>query len=183
VAERATASRVRLERASPRRLREFLDAVDRSRRLHGQWVAPPASAPAYRKYLARARRPGQRGYFIVRRDTNALAGVVNVSEIVRGNFQSAYLGYYAFTPHAAQGFMREGLALVLDAAFARLKLHRLEANIQPANTNSVRLVQALGFRLEGLSPRYLKIANTWRDHERWALLADDWTSARGRVVR
>jgi len=70
--------------------------------------------------------------------------------------------------------MTEGLQLVLRHAFRRLKLHRLEANIQPANTASIRLVRSLGFRKEGFSPRYLKIGGRWRDHERWALLVEDW---------
>ena len=180
MAERAPAAGVRLERPSARRQREFLEAVRRSRRLHARWVAPPASAPAYRAYLARVRRPTQAAYFVIRRDTNALAGVINVSEIVRGNFQSAYLGYYAFTPHANQGLMTEGVTQVVDEAFSRLRLHRLEANIQPDNLASIGLVRSLGFRLEGLSPRYLKIAAHWRDHQRWALLAEDWLALRPR---
>jgi len=95
-----------------------------------------------------------------------------VSEIVRGAFRSAYLGYYAFAPHDGHGLMAEGLALVIRDAFRRLRLHRVEANIQPGNKASLRLVRRLGFRREGYSPRYLKIAGRWRDHERWALLAD-----------
>jgi ribosomal-protein-alanine N-acetyltransferase len=169
---------VRLERPSLRRQRQFLAAVRRSRGLHGRWVAPPASAPAYRAYLARARRPNQAVFFVIHRATNTLAGVVNVSEIVRGNFQSAYLGYYAFAPHAGHGLMKAGLALVLDAAFGRLRLHRVEANIQPDNAASAALARALGFRLEGRSPRYLKVARAWRDHDRWALLADEWPALR-----
>jgi [ribosomal protein S5]-alanine N-acetyltransferase len=102
-----------------------------------------------------------------------------VSEIVRGNFQSAYLGYYAFTPHARQGLMTEGLTLVVSEAFRRLGLHRLEANIQPSNAASRRLVRRLGFRREGLSRRYLVIAGRWRDHERWAILAEDWRGRDG----
>jgi len=178
VAGREAAARVGLERVSARRQQEFLAAVRRSRSLHGRWVAPPASAPAYRRYLASLRRPTRAAFFIVRRDSSELAGVVNISEIVRGNFQSAYLGYYAFTPHAGQGLMREGLGLVIDQAFARLRLHRLEANIQPANKASTRLVRALAFRHEGRSPRYLNIAGHWQDHDRWALLADDWLKFR-----
>ncbi|HEU5196898.1 MAG TPA: GNAT family N-acetyltransferase [Methylomirabilota bacterium] len=146
----------------------------RSRRLHARWVIPPASVPAYRRYLTRSRRATQVAYFVVRRDTNELAGVINVSEIVRGNFQSAYLGYYAFTPHAGHGLMREGLTHVIEQAFTKLKLHRLEANIQPANNPSIRLVRSLNFRCEGLSLRYLHIAGGWRDHQRWALLKEDW---------
>jgi len=99
---------------------------------------------------------------------------VNVSEIVRGSFQSAYLGYYAFEPFAGRGFLRSGLSLVIAHCFGELRLHRLEANIQPDNARSIALVKSLGFRLEGFSPRYLKIGGRWRDHERWALLSDDW---------
>jgi [ribosomal protein S5]-alanine N-acetyltransferase len=178
MAERDGAERVRLERPSARREREFLDAVRRSRRLHGRWVAPPASAPAYRAYLARTRRPVHRGYFVIEGERGGLVGVVNVSEIVRGNFQSAYLGYYALVPHAGRGLMTVGLARVLDEAFERLKLHRLEANIQPDNAASIALVRRLGFRLEGRSPRYLRIAGQWRDHERWAILAPEWRALR-----
>jgi ribosomal-protein-alanine N-acetyltransferase len=70
--------------------------------------------------------------------------------------------------------MAEGLSLVLDDAFRRRRLHRLEANIQPGNRPSIRLVRRLGFRREGYSARYLRIAGRWRDHERWAILADEY---------
>jgi ribosomal-protein-alanine N-acetyltransferase len=109
-----------------------------------------------------------------------LVGVINLNEIVRGIFQSAYLGYYAFEPFAGMGLMSEGLALVLEQAFGPLGLHRLEANVQPGNQRSARLVANLGFRLEGLSPRYLKIGGRWRDHQRWAILVDDWRRKRAR---
>jgi len=68
--------------------------------------------------------------------------------------------------------MSEGLRLVLRHAFGTLGLHRLEANIQPENHDSVRLVRGAGFRREGFSPRYLKILGRWRDHERWAITAE-----------
>jgi [ribosomal protein S5]-alanine N-acetyltransferase len=67
--------------------------------------------------------------------------------------------------------MREGLNAVVRHAFKNMKLHRLEANIQPNNLRSIRLVQACGFSQEGFAPRYLKIGGRWRDHERWAILA------------
>jgi ribosomal-protein-alanine N-acetyltransferase len=111
-----------------------------------------------------------------------LAGVINLSEIVRGAFRSAYLGYYAFVPHAGRGYMTEGLALALRWIFGTLRLHRVEANIQPGNAASRALVRRLGFRREGFSPRYLKIAGRWRDHERWALVAEDWRRHRSSSV-
>ena len=98
-----------------------------------------------------------------------MAGMVTIDSIIRGRFQSASLSYAAFAPAAGQGYMSEGLALVLRYAFSELRLHRLEANIQPANHASLRLVRRLGFRQEGYSPDMLFIDGAWRDHERWAI--------------
>jgi ribosomal-protein-alanine N-acetyltransferase len=127
--------------------------------------------------------PRRHRLLVCRRADGAIVGVVNVSEIVRAAFQSAYLGYYAFRPHAGQGLMAEGLGLVLRHAFRRLGLHRLEANVQPGNRPSRALVRRLGFRKEGFSPRYLKVGGRWRDHERWAIVREDWTATvRGQGV-
>jgi ribosomal-protein-alanine N-acetyltransferase len=115
--------------------------------------------------------PGSHAFLVCRRDSGAIVGVVNVTNVVMGLFRSAYLGYYAFAAHQGQGLMREGLQAVVRHAFGQLKLHRLEANIQPGNAPSIALVKACGFRKEGYSPRYLKIAGRWRDHERWAIVA------------
>ena len=166
--------RVHLERPTLRREGDYLAGVRRSRALHRGFVTAAATGPEYRDYLRRARRRNQESFFVVRNDSGGLAGVINVNEIVRYAFQSAYLGYYAFAPHAGFGFMREGLGLVIDRCFGPLGLHRLEANIQPSNSRSIGLVRKLGFEKEGLSRRYLKIGGRWRDHERWALLAEEW---------
>jgi ribosomal-protein-alanine N-acetyltransferase len=165
---------VRLEAPSMRREQEFLGAVRRSRALHRNFVTPPNTPEKFRDLVLRGRDKSHQGYFVVFEETDQLAGVINVGSITRGALQSAYLGYYAFTPHAGRGLMRAALPLVIDDCFRRLKLHRLEANIQPTNEPSIQLVKRLGFSLEGLSPRYLKVAGRWRDHERWALLAEDW---------
>ena len=165
-------ARVRLERPTLRAAAEFLAAVHRSRKLHAPWARAPSSEAAYRAFVRRSRLPTHVAYLIRLRDTRELVGVAGVSEIVRGNLRSAYLGYYAFAPHHGKGLMREGLALVIRQAFGRLRLHRLEANVQPGNRASLELVRRLGFRREGFSRRYLKIRGRWRDHERWALVAD-----------
>jgi ribosomal-protein-alanine N-acetyltransferase len=156
---------------------EFLDAVRRSRRLHGRWAAPPRTAKQYRAFVRRVRGPVHFGHFICT-EAGQLVGVININEIVRGVFRSGYLGYYAFTPYAGRGFMRQGLQQVLALAFRKYKLHRVEANIQPDNNRSIQLVCSLGFRREGRSPRYLKLGGHWRDHERWALTIEDWRAAR-----
>jgi ribosomal-protein-alanine N-acetyltransferase len=163
-----------LERPGLRHEQEYLVGVRRSRALHRGFVSTATTGAEYRDYLRRSRRPNQESFFVVRNDGAGLAGVINVNEIVRYAFQSAYLGYYAFTPHAGCGLMREGLTLVIDRCFGELRLHRLEANIQPTNGRSIALVRQLGFTQEGLSPRFLKVGGRWRDHERWALLADGW---------
>jgi ribosomal-protein-alanine N-acetyltransferase len=117
-------------------------------------------------------KPPDHHAFLVRsRNAGVLVGYVGVTNVVRGAFQSAYLGYYAFHGQEEQGLMTEGLKLVAGHAFDNLGLHRLEANIQPANAASLALVRRCGFSKEGYSPRYLKIRGRWRDHERWALLA------------
>jgi len=165
-------SRITLRKPTWRDRHEFLAAVRASRALHRGWVAPPASSVAYAAWLQRLRGPAHVGFLAIA--DGAIAGVVNLNEIVRGSFQGAYLGYYANVRLAGRGYMREALALALDQAFGPLRLHRLEANIQPANHPSIALVESLGFRREGVSPRYLKIGGRWRDHERWALLREEW---------
>ena len=77
-------------------------------------------------------------------------------------------------PFAGQGYMTEAIQLMLRYAFKQLRLHRLEANIQPGNIASIALVRRAGFVREGYSRRYLKICGQWRDHERWAIIAEDW---------
>jgi ribosomal-protein-alanine N-acetyltransferase len=101
-----------------------------------------------------------------------MLGLFQVTNIVRGPFRSAYLGYFGFAGQTGQGLMSAALRLLLRQVFGPMKLHRLEANIQPDNLASIALVRACGFRQEGYSPRYLKIRGRWRDHERWAILAD-----------
>jgi ribosomal-protein-alanine N-acetyltransferase len=135
---------------------------------------------AFDQYLARARRKEYECFLVRRVDDDALIGAININQIIRGFFHSGYLGYYGFRPHDGQGLMTDGLNLVLCHAFRRLKMHRLEANIQPGNVASIALVKRCGFRREGLSRRYLKIAGRWRDHERWAITIEDWRDAAGR---
>jgi [ribosomal protein S5]-alanine N-acetyltransferase len=110
----------------------------------------------------------------VRDADRVIVGAIELSQIVGGKFRSAYLGYHIGASFAHRGYMQAALALLLTLAFGRFRLHRVEANIQPHNHASLRLVRRLGFRREGYSPRYLKIGGQWRDHERWALLVEDW---------
>lgn len=164
-------ARVRLQPLTAADEAEFLAAVARSRALHGRWVSPPTTPARFAALVERTQGPLNHGFVVRRRDSGAMVGWIELTNIVRGVFLNAYVGYYAFTGHEGQGLMHEGLQQAARHAFGPLRLHRLEANIQPENSASIALVQACGFEREGFSPRYLKIRGRWRDHERWALLA------------
>lgn len=181
-AQMARSTRLLLAEPTARDLPELLELARASREFHRPWVYLSQTREGWRRYLGRARQENVVSYLLRRRDTSELVGVVNLNEIVRGVFQSAYLGFYAHARHSRQGLVSEGLRAVLALAFRKHRLHRVEANIQPDNEASLRLVERLGFQREGLSPRYLRIGGRWRDHERWALTREAWQAraARGR---
>jgi [ribosomal protein S5]-alanine N-acetyltransferase len=156
---------------------EFIAAALASKAGMLPWVDPPDSPERYAAYLERSARVDFECFLVRHRDCGRLVGFVNINNIVRGGFQSGYLGYAGFATHAGKGLMSAGVAAVVGTAFGRLGLHRVEANIQPANARSITLVKRLGFRREGLSPHYLMVDGQWRDHERWAILADEWPAA------
>jgi [ribosomal protein S5]-alanine N-acetyltransferase len=152
--------------------RDELTRLNRaSARFHRGLVRPPRRPGEFLAYLARSRRPDHVALLVCRKEDGAIVGVINLSEIVRGNLRSAYLGYYVGAAHAGLGYMTEALPLAVRHAFRAIKLHRVEANIQPGNVPSIRLVRRAGFTREGFSPRYLRVCGRWRDHERWALLS------------
>jgi len=153
---------------------EFIAVMRASRSFHRPWATAPTDDEAFSAYLADSRRPDFEAMLVCRREDRAVLGFFNLSHITRGSLQSAYLGYAVGSAYAHQGYMREGIELVLRQAFVTLHLHRIEANIQPGNNASIALAQGAGFSREGFSPRYLKIGGRWRDHERWAILAEDW---------
>lgn len=168
----AAGYRVRLAKPCAADCREFIRAMADSRAFHHPWVSAPCDAAAWRRYLDRLERDNEAGFLVRRLADNVLCGVVNLNIITYEALCSAYLSYYAVADQAGRGYMKEGLQLLIRRAFGEMGLHRLEANIQPDNERSIRLVESLGFECEGYSPRYLKVNGKWRDHERWALLAD-----------
>ena len=146
-----------------------------SRDYHAPFVVPCRDEEAFAAWLEAAGEPANRSLVARRMVDGALVGVINLTQIARGNFCSAYMGYHGYAATAGQGLMTRALRLGLRHVFDGLGLHRVEANIQPGNLRSIALIRRVGFRKEGYSPRYLKIAGEWRDHERWALTAEDWT--------
>ncbi|HEX6653330.1 MAG TPA: GNAT family protein [Thermoleophilaceae bacterium] len=171
--------RVELHKLSAGDRDEFVEAMARSREFHGTWISPPATAADFDQLLRRAEDDTFVSLVIRLREDGRLAGMFNISEIVRRAFQSAYVGYGGIAGLEGRGYMTEGMGLVLDHTFGALGLHRLEANIQPGNTASIALVRRCGFVREGFSEKYLKIGGAWRDHERWAIRAELWHELRG----
>ncbi len=159
---------------------EFLALTRASRRAHRGLAASPTSPDEYELWLERSRAADVAAFLVCRTEDDAIVGSVALSQIFRGNFQSAYLGYQIGAPHAGRGYMTEALKLVLKHAFRTLGLHRVEANVQPGNEASIRVVRRAGFTREGYSRRYLKIGGRWRDHERWAILREEWASKKAR---
>jgi [ribosomal protein S5]-alanine N-acetyltransferase len=157
---------------------EFIALNRASKRLHRGRVSPPTGPIDFHKLLERCGRPDMRCLVICRIDDEAIVGMINLSQIFRGGFQSAYLGYYIGAEFARQGYTTEAVELILEYAFQRLRLHRLEANIQPGNRGSIAIVKRAGFVREGFSERYLKVCGRWRDHERWAIIAEQWRARR-----
>lgn len=155
---------------------EFTARARESRTLHRPWLFPPERPDAYAAYTETlARDAAREGFLVVERGESgadgAIAGFININNIVLGGFRCGALGYGAFAHAAGRGLMGEALGLVMGLAFGPLGLHRLEANIQPGNAASTALVRRAGFRLEGFSPDFLHIDGAWRDHERWAITA------------
>jgi ribosomal-protein-alanine N-acetyltransferase len=104
----------------------------------------------------------------------AVVGGVNLSVIVRGVFENAYLGYWIDAVHAGRGFTTEAVRLALAEAFGPAGLHRVQAAVIPRNGASIRVLAKLGFREEGLALRYLRINGRWEDHLLFALTSEEW---------
>jgi ribosomal-protein-alanine N-acetyltransferase len=151
----------------------FLGAMRDSVGLHHPWVSAPRDHAGWQRYMKRLERDNEAGFLVKRIHDNVICGVINLNIITYEALCSAYISYFAVAAQAEKGYMKEGMLQVIQHAFADLGLHRLEANIQPDNLASIALVQSTGFKYEGYSPRLLKINGKWRDHERWAILADE----------
>ena len=132
----------------------------------------PAAFTAMLRIMRRESRAGRSLPFAITYD-GELAGQVTVANVIRGAFHSASVGYWVDAQLAGRGVMPTALALVVDHCFAEVGLHRIEANIRPENGPSLRVVQKLGFREEGLHPRFLHIDGGWRDHLCFALTVED----------
>lgn len=182
--------RHRTERMELRPLAEadeaaFVKMLESSAEAWAPWTpaVDPALAPTarFRRELARTRKGASSGThlrLVGVVDDGDLVGQFALNEIVRGIFQSAYASWQVSARHMSAGYGTEGVGAVLDIAFDRstpgIGLHRVQANIMPTNTRSLRIAHKLGFRREGLASRYLRIADVWEDHVMFAMTREEW---------
>jgi ribosomal-protein-alanine N-acetyltransferase len=145
-----------------------------SRKFYKGLVDTPDSIEKFKAYVARNESDANECFVICHATDSKIVGVINLSQIFRRSFQNAYLGYSLGVKYIGNGFMTEAVELILRFAFKDLKLHRIEANVQPENLPSIAVLQRCGFTKEGFSRKYLKIAGRWRDHERFAIIREDW---------
>lgn len=135
-------------------------------------LGPPVSFSSMVRSLRAQARRGQLLPFVVTYD-GELAGQLTVGGITYGSLCSAHVGYWLDARVAGRGVMPTAVALAVDHCFLVLRLHRVEVNIRPENTASLRVVEKLGFREEGLRRSFLHIAGGWRDHRSFAVTADE----------
>ncbi|UWU92068.1 GNAT family N-acetyltransferase [Bradyrhizobium sp. CB1015] len=142
-----------------------------SRDLHEPWIFPCKSQEEFDNWFGRL-LTGPNVALVARVGSNGpIVGIIELTQIVWGLFRSAYTSFYSNAEMAGSGAMTEAGRLGIKYAFDDLKLHRLEANIQPNNNRSLAFVKRLGFEREGFSPQYLNIDGNWRDHERWTIIS------------
>jgi [ribosomal protein S5]-alanine N-acetyltransferase len=171
---------LRTERLHIRPLRredrdEFIRVRALSAEFYGRWfpLENGTAADVFEAELKRAEARASIGTsfrFVGFRATGAMTVFVNLTDIVRGVFQNAYASWSVAADVQRQGYASEAVAALLDFAFREdgAALHRVQANIMPANDPSIRLAERLGFRWEGLALRYLQIAGKWEDHVMYA---------------
>ena len=119
--------------------------------------------------------------FVFEQESAALLGGISLSNVRRGVAQCGTLGYWIGEAYAGQGYMREGLGLLLGFCFSELGLHRVEAACLPSNEASRGLLIASGFSEDGFARKYLKIRGVWQDHVLFSKLAEDHGVAASRV--
>lgn len=181
----AQSDRVRVAPATAADVPAYREAVRLSKQRIGQWNPVNAAdlewhltrqSPEHRTFLIRALDPA---------GSHGIVGKVNVTNVVRGRFDSGTLGYDAYDPYAGRGLFAEGLRLVVGLALTPMPdgmgLHRVEANVRPGNERSAGLLRSLGFRREGTVRRMLRLdgpdGQAWRDHDMHALTIEEWPGA------
>jgi ribosomal-protein-alanine N-acetyltransferase len=163
---------------------EVVDYYARNRRFLAPWVPKRDEEFFTKRYqqqmlsrdfteaLGKTKLP----FWLRRRDEGKIIGAAIFSNIIYGSFRSCFLGYNLDEEETGKGYMTEALQATIGYVFHTVRLHRVEANVMPRNEASLRVLDRLGFRREGYSPRYLEIAGRWEDHIRMAILSDEYTA-------
>ena len=118
------------------------------------------------------------GVFLDEHGSESFIGEMNLSNVVRGAFRSATVGYWVDQDRAGNEYIPESLVVACRFAFEEIDLHRLQVSIVPRNTRSRRVVEKLGLRCEGQAERYLEINGVWEDHLQFAITAEEWCERR-----
>jgi [ribosomal protein S5]-alanine N-acetyltransferase len=150
----------------------FVSLARTSLPFHRPWIKLPTDSNAFEQYLSKFDNEISFGFVVCKEES--IVGFISLSGIERDPYQRGRLGYGVFEQYANMGYMSFGLKQVVRLGFDELGLHRLEADIQPGNEPSRRLVRRNGFTCEGISRRFIRIDGEWMDHERWALTVDEW---------
>lgn len=144
----------------------------------GPWKDSELTLAKYKlnlKRLAELRKSDKHyDYGIFRKDDGVLLGFIGIMNVTRHIFQNAYFGYRIFNPYWGEGYASEACRAAIQIAFKDLKLHRLEAGIEPHNKASIRVAKAIGFRKEGLSKRRLLVHKKWKDMLIFAATSEDF---------
>ena len=152
---------------------ELVQANQDSSTHHVPWARPFTDQSGFDRWFGNLVEGTDIAFVAREEQSGGIVGVTHLSQISRGAMESCYLGFHGNAAFAGRWLMTEAVRLAVYHAFEKLSLHRVEANVQPGNVRSLALLHRVGFRREGFSPRYLRIDGAWRDHERWAVLADD----------
>jgi ribosomal-protein-alanine N-acetyltransferase len=141
------------------------------------WPADDLTRAAFRRRISSYARDLQAGaaypFFVFRQEDDALVAGLTLSNVRRGVAQTATLGYWCGEPYARRGYTLAGVRAVVDFAFGRAGLHRLEAACVPENAPSQALLEKAGFEPEGYARSYLKINGRWRDHLLFGRVRDE----------
>jgi ribosomal-protein-alanine N-acetyltransferase len=149
---------------------EYLENYRKNKNQLKLWVQVPKNGVEFREYVREMLTDENKAFVAFDKSTKKMCGIVELRDIYMFDFKNSYITYFGFAPNLKKGLMTQAVKLVIKVAFNQLKLHRLEANIQPRNLPSLALASACGFRREGYSPKFIKKNGRWKDHERWAIL-------------
>lgn len=181
---RLSSPRLSLRLAEPREAALVVEYLERNRAHLAAWEPDPPpgfyTEAYWRERVVQVRREEDQGrqlrVHLFEKDAQParIVGTVGLSNIVRGAFHCAHLGFGLDGALEGQGYMREALEAVIAHAFGPMNLHRIEANHQPQNLRSAALLRRLGFAPTGYARDYLHIAGAWRDHVQTALINPSW---------